>query len=131
MVTIKVSRKLKALPPVVAGIAHNLAEIDATQFIRVTPGLLLASSEAKTGRVQTPVTKVGHPTAIGVAILIDLDTQDLIFDAITSAIRGYGSQMVDAVLKDLPNGWRVSVGMDWSEGFWDRMCKRHPRIVIL
>ena len=68
---------------------------------------------------------------MGVVYRVDLDTQDLIFEAMTSAIRGYGSQMVDAVLKDLPDGWRVFVGMDWSKGFWDRMCKRHPRIVVL
>ena len=86
MVTIKVSQKLKALHPVVAGIAHNLAKVETIQFIRVTPGLLLASSEATTGCVQMPVTKIGHPTAIGVSILIDLGTQDLIFEAITSAI---------------------------------------------
>jgi len=131
MATVTVSRKLKALHPVVAGIARNLADIDAIHFVRVTPGLLLASSEVTGGRVQTPVTKVGHPTAIGVSILIDLDAQDLIFDAITSAVRGYGNQMVGAVLKDLPDGWNVFVGIDWSDGFWEKMCRRHPRIVIL
>jgi len=131
MTKITVSKKLKSLHPVVDSIVKNLANIDAIQFIRVTPDLLQASSEATEGRTKTPITKIGHPTAIGVSLIVDVGTQDLIFYEMTSAVRGYGTKMVEAVLKDLPMDWNLIVGMDWSDGFWDKMCKKYKRITIL
>jgi len=48
-----------------------------------------------------------------------------------SAIKGYGSKMVDAVISALPEDWSAVVVMDWSRGFWDKMREKHRQIVIL
>ena len=56
---IKVSKKVKALHPVVKGIARNLAQTGAIQFIRILPDFLQASSEATSGRVRLPITNPG------------------------------------------------------------------------
>ena len=49
----------------------------------------------------------------------------------TSAIKGYGEKMVDAVMKELPEEWSGVIVMDWSGGFWDKMKKKHRNLVIL
>jgi len=66
---------------------------------------LQSSSEAIKGRIKTPITKPGHPTAIGVCLILDLDHKDIQFFEMNSAIKEYGEKMVDAVLKDLPKEW--------------------------
>jgi len=48
-----------------------------------------------------------------------------------SATKGYGGKMVDVVLKDLPKEWNEVVVMDWSDGFWDKMKKKHPSFCSL
>jgi|AntAceMinimDraft_9_1070365.scaffolds.fasta_scaffold24103_2 hypothetical protein len=37
--------------------------------------------------------------------------------------------MVDAVLKNLPKEWNGVIIMDWSNGFWDKMKKKHNNLV--
>jgi hypothetical protein len=128
---ITVSRKIRKIDPVVENIANNLAEIDAIHFIRVSPGFLQASSETTEGRLKTPITRPGHPTAIGVSLIIDFDYGDVHFFEMTSAIKGYGQKMVDAVLNALPQEWNGVVVMDWSDGFWDKMKEKHRNLVIL
>ncbi len=39
--------------------------------------------------------------------------------------------MVEAVLNDLPKGWNGVIVMDWSDGFWDKMKKKHKNLVML
>ncbi|MFH0908798.1 MAG: hypothetical protein V1929_08550 [bacterium] len=111
-------------------IAENLAEIAAIRIVKVTPGFLQASSETSGARKQ-PVTKPGHPTAVGVSLILDEDREEIQFYEITSAVKGYGSRMVEAVLSALPKQWKVFVLMDWSDGFWKVMRRRHRRIVLL
>jgi len=128
---ITISRKIKKIDPVIESIANNLAEIDAIHFIRVSQDFLQASSEATEGRLKTPITKPGHPTAIGVSLFIDFYYKDVQFFELTSAIKGYGQKMVDAVLNVLPQEWNGVVVMDWSDGFWDKMEEKHENLVIL
>jgi len=64
-----------------------------------------------------PVTKPGHPTAIGVSLIMEEDREEIQFYEITSAVKGYGSKMVEAVLNALPKKWEAIVVMDWSGGF--------------
>ena len=78
-----------------------------------------------------PVTKPGHPTAMGVSLILEEGREEIQFYEITSAIKGYGSKMVEAVLKALPKKWKVVVVMDWSDGFWKAMRRRHKRLVLL
>ena len=127
---IVVSKRAQPLRPVTKEIAENLAGIDAIQFVRVTPGFLQASSEACGARM-VPVTKPGHPTAIGVSLILEEDREEIHFYEITSAVKGYGSKMVEAVLNALPKKWKAVVVMDWSGGFWKAMRRRHRRIVLL
>jgi len=127
---IAISRLAKPVHPVVSQIAENLAKVDAMRIVKLTPGFLKASSEA-CGAQRQPVTKPGHPTAIGVSLILDENCEEVQFYEITSAVKGHGSAMVEAVLRALPRQWKVLVPMDWSGGFWKAMRRRHRRIVLL
>ncbi len=100
------------------------------RIVKVTPGFLSASGEA-CGTQRCPVTKPGHPTAAGVSLILDEEHKEIHFYEITSAVKGCGARMVEAVMNALPKGWRAVVVMDWSEGFWKVMRLRHRRIEIL
>ncbi len=118
-----ISKKLKIIPPIYTDIVGNLAKIDVIKFIKVKPDSLAASNEVK-GGARDPVTKPHDPTAIGVALLVDLGCKIIQFYEINSAIKGHGQKMVSAVLKDLPKDWEVIILMDWSNGFWDKMKEK-------
>lgn len=128
---ITVSRKVKEIHPVVVHIVDNLAELDFIHFIRVSPEILQASNEISKGRIRIPVTEPDHPTAVGVHLIIDIANKDIQFYEMTSAIKGCGGRMVEAVLKALRQDWSGVVVMDWSNGFWDRMKERHRNLYIL
>ncbi len=127
---IVVSRSGQPVHTVVRRIAENLAAVDAIRVVKVTPGFIEASSETQ-GKRKRPVATPGHPTAIGVSLIVEEDRKELQFYEIASAVKGYGSRMVEAVLSDLPKPWGVFVLMDWSDGFWKTMRRRHRRIVLL
>lgn len=128
---IRTANRVKSVHPVVEVIANNLTELDAIRFIRISQDLLQASSETSGGKQKNPVARPGHPTAIGVALILDTDRKEILFFEMTSAKKGYGSKMVDAVLKNLPPEWRVVVMMDWSGGFWERMNEKYERIEMV
>jgi hypothetical protein len=130
-VKINVSNKVKEIHPVVRHIIYNLAELDFIHFIRVSSEYLQASNEIAEGRIKIPITKPNHPTATGVYLIIDIDYKEIQFYEITSAIKGCGGKMVDAVLKDLPGDWKGIVVMDWSHGFWDKMKEKYKDLQIL
>jgi len=114
-----VTRNVKQIHPVIDNIVRNLAEIDKIQFMKLSPGFLRASSERDDRGIKNPITKVEHPTAVGLSLILDVDHKDIQFLKMTSATKGYGEKMVDAVMKDLPEGWSGVIVMDWSGGFWD------------
>ena len=124
-----ISRRADPVHPVVLRVAENLAEIDVIRVVKVTPGFLQASSETCGARM-APVTTPGHSTAVGVSLILEPDREEIQFYEITSAVKGYGSRMVEAVLNALPRGWRAVVVMDWSDGFWTAMRKKHRRIIL-
>jgi hypothetical protein len=126
-----ISKKIQTLHPVVENISNNLSGIEPIQLIRITPDFLQASSEVTKGRVKIPITKPGHPTAIGLSLIIDLGHKDIHFFEMNSPIKGYGGKMVEAVLKGLPKGWSGIVAMDWSNGFWDKMKKIYKNLEII
>jgi hypothetical protein len=111
-------------------IAENLAEVDVIRVVKVTPGCLHASSETQGGR-RHPVATPGHPTAIGVSLIVEEGRKEIQFYEITAAVKGYGSRMVEAVVNALPRDWKAFVLMDWSDGFWKAMRRRHRKIVLL
>jgi len=126
-----VSNKIKTIHPVVEKITKNLSEIEVIKFIRIKPDFIQASSEVTDGRVKTPITKPGHPTAVGLSLIIDFAYNNVQFYEINSAVKGYGRKMVDAVFKSLPKNWNGVVVMDWSEGFWEKMLKNYKNLEIL
>ena len=128
---IRVIKKLKSIHPVVEHIARNLAEIDIIQYITISDDYIKASSEITTGRTKIPITKVDHPTAVGVSLIFELDYKVIQFYEMNSPVKGYGSKMVDAVIRALPEDWSAAVVMDWSGGFWEKMREKHDKIDIL
>lgn len=127
---IKVSRKVKDLDPVVKSIAKNLADLAPIRLVRILPDFLQASSEVTAGRFKLPVTKTGHASAIGVSLILNFECQEVQFFEITSAVKGYGGKMVEAVMSALPQEWRAIVLMDWSDGFWERMQAKYENLEI-
>jgi hypothetical protein len=66
---IRISTKIKVLNPVAQAIAGNLARVAPIRSVRVLQNLVEASSEGGTGRTWIPITKPGHPNAIGVSTI--------------------------------------------------------------
>jgi hypothetical protein len=128
---IRVIKKIKSIHPVVDNIAVNLAEIDIIQYITISADFLRASNEITTGRNKIPITKPHHPSAVGVSLLLQLDYKVIQFYEMNSTIKGYGSKMVDSVIRALPEDWSAVVVMDWSDGFWEKMKKKYNKIMIL
>ena len=128
---IRVIKKLKSIHPVVENIALNLAELDIIKYITISEDYIKASSEITTGRNKIPITKIDHPTAVGVSLLLELDYKVIQFYEMNSPVKGYGSKMVDAVIRALPEDWSAVVVMDWSGGFWDKMREKHIKLDIL
>jgi hypothetical protein len=121
---IRVFKKVKLIHPIVENIAVNLAKIDIIQYITISADFLRASSEITTGRSKMPITKVDHPTAVGISLILELDYKVIQFYEMNSPVKGYGSKMVDAVIRALPEDWSAVVVMDWSGGFWEKMREK-------
>jgi len=130
--TIFVTTKVKTIDPVVDAIVKNLCEIDLIQYVRVSQEDIQASNEIKIkGRIKIPISTTGHPSAVGVHLILDFAPNTIQFFEITSAVKGYGEKMVQAVMTALPDEWEACVIMDWSEGFWDKMAKKYDGIEVL
>jgi hypothetical protein len=128
---IRYINKIKLVHPVFNNIAQNLAEIDIIKYITISKDYLKASSEITLGRNKIPITKIDHPTAVGVWLILELDYKVIQFFEMNSTVKGYGSKMVDAVISALQEDWSAVVVMDWSGGFWEKMREKHRRLVIL
>ena len=128
---IRYIKKIKLIHPVVDNIAVNLAEIDIIKYITISDDYIKASSEVTTGRIKIPITKIDHPTAVGVTLLLELDYNVIQFYEMNSPVKGYGSKMVDAVMRALPEDWSAVVVMDWSGGFWEKMREKYIKLDIL
>ena len=120
--------KVKELPTEIVTMAKNLADLDFIKYVRISDESLSASSENYPNRPKVPVTHMNHDTAIGIQILYSTDYKTIDFFDINSPIKGNGSKMVDAILKDLPKDWQPAVVMDWSDGFWDKMKEKYKKI---
>jgi len=130
--TILVATKVKTIHPVVDAIVKGLCEIDLIQYVRISQEDIQASNEIKIiGRTKTPVSTPDHPSAVGVQLILDFDPDGIQFFEITSAVKGYGEKMVKAVVTAIPDDWKASVVMDYSDGFWDKMSEKYDKIVML
>jgi hypothetical protein len=128
---IRYVKKTSSVHPVIENIVRNLADIDIIQHITISDNYIKASSEITTGRTKMPITTIDHPTAVGVSLLLELDNKVIQFYEINSPVKGYGSKMVNAVIRALPEDWSAVVVMDWSSGFWEKMREKHRKLVIL
>jgi hypothetical protein len=129
--TIFVATNVKSIHPVVDRIVTNLCKIDLINYVRVSKEDIYASNEIKIiGRTKMPVSTPGHPSAVGVHLILDFRLDGIQFFEITSAVKGYGEKMVKAVVTAIPDDWEAAVVMDYSGGFWDRMSEKHDRIVL-
>jgi hypothetical protein len=115
--------RVKQLPYEIVEMALRLSELDFIKYVFICDETLAASSESYPNRPKVPITYMNHETAIGVQILYSLSHKYINFFDINSPIKGKGSKMVDAILKDFPKDWQPTVVMDWNNGFWDRMKK--------
>lgn len=117
--------RVKELPLTIITMALNLAALDVIKFVTISDDALAASSENYPNRPKVPITHMNHETAIGIQILYNTERKTIDFFDINSPIKGNGSKMADAILKDLPDGWQPAVVMDWSDGFWKKIQARY------
>ncbi len=120
--------RVKQLPYEIVEMTLRLADLDFIKYVRICDETIAASSENYPNRPKVPITNMNHETAIGVQILYSLSHKYINFFDINSPIKGNGSKMVDAILKDFPKDWQPAVVMDWSNGFWDRMKEKHNEL---
>ena len=120
--------RIKQLPIEIVNMAINLAELGFIKYVRICDETLAASSENYPKRPKIPVTLVNHETAIGIQILYNTKYKYVDFFDINSPVKGNGSKMVNAILKDFPKDWQPTVTMDWSDGFWKKMEMKHNNL---
>ena len=120
--------RVKELSLPVVNMALNIVALDFIKYVRICDETLAASSENYPNRLKVPMTSMNHETAIGVQILYNLSHKYINFFDINSPIKGNGSKMVDAILKDFPKDWQPTVVMDWSNGFWNRMKEKYNEL---
>ncbi len=116
--------------PIFEKIAQSLAEISELHYIKIFPGRVTASNRLSQDRKKNPVVEIAANGIIGVELLIDTTSKVIQFYSITSALKGHGRKMVEAVVNATPEDWELPVVFDWSEGFWQKMVEEHPRIVV-
>jgi hypothetical protein len=92
--------RIKQLPVEIVNMAINLAELGFIKYVRICDETLAASSENYPKRPKIPVTLVNHETAIGIQILYNTKYKYVDFFDINSPVKGNGSKMVNAILKE-------------------------------
>lgn len=121
-----VPKGVSELDDLVIKLAIGLAGLDFIKYVRICDQYLAASSENYPKRQKVPITDAGHLSACGIEIIYHLDLRIVDFYSINSPVKGCGSQMVKAIMGELPRDWQPSVTMDWSGGFWDKMVEKYP-----
>jgi hypothetical protein len=127
---IRKAHSVRRIDPIFQNLAMGLARIPELRYIKLFPDRLTASNILSEDGKKNPVVKIGDAGLVGVELLIDESTKVVQFYALTSAVKGRGRKMVEAVVAATPEDWHLAVVLDWSGGFWDRMTAEHPRIVV-
>jgi hypothetical protein len=127
---IRKAHSVRQVEPVSRLLATSLAQIPELRYIKIFPGRLTASNVLSDDGKKNPVVQVGGDGLVGVELLIDRSTRVVQFYAMTSANKGCGRQMVEAVIGATPEDWHLAVALDWSGGFWQRMAQDYPRLVV-
>ncbi len=127
---IRKARSVRQVPRIFELLAISLAQVPELRYIKIFPERLSASNVLSKDGKKNPVVQVGAEGSVAVELLIDTTTQVVQFYAITSAVKGCGRQMVEAVIGATPEDWHLAVVFDWSGGFWQRMAQDYPRLVV-
>ncbi|MGA7982336.1 MAG: hypothetical protein WCA32_19200, partial [Chromatiaceae bacterium] len=100
------------------------------RYVKLFPERIAASNVLSGDGKKNPVVIIGAEGIVAVELLIDVPHRIVQFYALTSAVKGCGRQIVDAVVGATPEDWFLAVPMDWSGGFWRRMAEEYPRLFV-
>ena len=127
---IRKAHSVRQVEPIFRLLATSLAQIPELRYIKIFPERLSASNVLSDDGKKNPVVQVGGDGLVGVELVLDTATDVVQFYAITSAVKGCGRKMVEAVIGATPEDWHLAVVFDWSGGFWQRMAQDYPRLVV-
>ena len=125
---VRKAHSVRNIPPIFQSLATSLACIPDLRYIKIFPGRIAASNVLSDDGKKNPVVIVGNEDMVGVELLIDVPNEIVQFYALTSATKGSGRRIVDAVVSATPEDWFLAVLLDWSGGFWKQMAQEYPRL---
>lgn len=125
---IRKAHSVRRIEPIYESLARSLAKVPELRTIKLFPERITASNRLSQDGKKNPVVEIGAEGVVGVELLIDTQMQVVQFYALTSAVRGCGRLLVEAVIEGTPEDWHLVVALDWSGGFWQRMAAEHPRL---
>ena len=124
------ANNVRKVDPIYNLLSEELANIDILTYVKIYNGKIKASNVLSDNGKKEPITKIGEQNIVGVELLIDIPNKIIQFYSITSSLKGYGEKMVTSVVNSVPNEWKIVVVMDWSQGFWQVMTERYPRLMV-
>ena len=126
---IRKAHSVRRIDPIFQDLAVGLARIPELRYIKIFPERVTASNILSQAGKKNPVVKIGGEGLVGVELLIDQSTKVVQFYTLTSAVKGCGRKMVEAVIRATPEDWHLAVVSDWSGGFWRKMTEENPRLM--
>ena len=127
---IRKAHSVRRIEPIFESLARSLAKVPELRYIKLFPERLTASNVLSQDGKKNPVVEIGAEGLVGVELLIDTAAQVVQFYELTSAVKGCGRRMVEAVIDATPQDWFLAVPLDWSGGFWRKMAQEHPRLRV-
>ena len=127
---IRKAHSVRRIDPIFQDLAVGLARIPELRYVTIFPERLTASNVLSQDGKKNPVVKIGGDGLVGVELLIDASTKVVQFYALTSAVKGCGRKMVQAVVAATPEDWHLAVVFDSSGGFWQKMVVETPRLIV-
>ena len=128
---IRKARSVRHVDPILQALATSLAAVPELHYVKIFPERVAASNVLSTDGKKNPVVKVGAEGIVGVELLVDTQAKVVQFFAPTSAVKGCGRRMVEAVVAATPEDWHMVVVFDWSGGFWEHMAEEQPRLMVV
>ncbi len=121
---------VKKIHPVFLGLAESLSAVGMLRFIKIYKDRLCASNLLSNDGKKDPIVDTERNDIVGVELLIDPAFKTVQFYSIVSFKKGFGREMVAAVVAATPEDWPLVVVMDGSEEFWKKMTEEYPKIVV-
>jgi len=127
----KATNVRKNIHPLYMELATNLSKIEILKYIKIYNERIRASNYLSENKKKDPVVEIGGKDLVGVELLIDVPNKIVQFFSITSAVKGYGEKIISAVVSITADDWLIVIPMDWSDGFWEKMVAKYPRLIVL